>query len=282
MTSILKTKPAALALAFAGLAGLLYGCGSASNNDQGTTFTATGFFADSTGATGDTGAVIALGRDVPTLQTDGNDFGVADPVRLDGRAASTFIGLQNRFGGRADTLADDAVFIRTERIDCDYEIPGSDIGIPSDSNPLGTVIEAGGSAFAEFLVISPDLFSFLNVNRNSLPELPFRMNARCSAVGVTRNGATITTNPVNYLILVADAAECCTGVGVFGGGGFQEGEGTGGTPDFFGGDDTTGGTGTGGTGTGGTGTGGTGTATEEDTSDTGSTADGDSGSASGT
>lgn len=268
MTSILKKLPSILLLA---AAGNIYGCGNSSNNDQGTSFTATGFFSDSSGTTGDGGAIIALGRDVPTLEAE-DSLGVAPPVRIDGQAATTFIGLQNRFNQRPGTLQDDGVFIRTERVDCEYVVPGAQIAIPGDSNPLGNVIEAGESTTSEFLIISPDLFSFLNVNRSLLPELPFRMTAVCRAVGVTRAGATLTSNSLNFLIVVSDAAECCTGVGIFGSGGFQEGEGTGGTPDFFPIDDGTDGTGLGGTG--GTGIGGVGTAGATGTGATGTGATG--------
>ena len=133
-------------------------------------------------------------------------------------------------------------FIRVDRIDCSYDVQGADprLQIPVDSFSVGAVVPptpgnvATTTAFSEgvfgFEVVSPDLFAFLNVNRNLLPELPFRATATCSAVGVTQAGDTLETNRLNYFLQFGDVAECCTGEP-----GFQNGPGTGGTLQTFGG-----------------------------------------------
>jgi hypothetical protein len=181
----------------------------------------------------------------------------------DGNIVFTHIGLQNRLSSQ---------FIRVVRIDCSYDIPGASplLAIPNDSFNSANVIAAAGTAadtdggptagegstvVMGFDLVSTDIMSYINVNRNLLPQLPFRMNVTCSAVGVTQAGDTLVTNELVYPILFVDAAECCTGAPVENGGnlgGFQSGTGNGGGINFTDGTDSSAlGTGTGtGTGTG--------------------------------
>lgn len=230
-----------LALVSAMLCGGL-ACGGSTNNDQGTSFLATGFFRNADGDEGVTGAQLPLALDpaVPPITTE-DEEGEGDQGGVlpgDGLTFITFLGLQNRLTNQ---------FLRVVRIDCDYDIPGADptLVIPQDSYNFATVIQpAAGDpddpdanpqpseAFAGFQMLSTDLYSYLNVNRNRLPQLPFRMIASCRATGVTQAGDTFTTNDVLFPITFVDIAECCTGssteiVGVIGG--FQQGPGTGGT-----------------------------------------------------
>lgn len=222
MSIFSKTRNVAIATAF--LAAGLYGCGSASNNDQGTSFTAIGFFQDGDGDVGDAGRTTVL-------FSDSGDF--------DGRSETTFMGMRNRLSTQ---------FIRVDRIDCDYTVPGASVSIPSDSMSTNALLEAagGGSAssssgssggtagtsvqYSEFFIVSPDIYSYLNVNSNSLPELPFRMTATCRAVGVSQSGDTLVTNDLNYEIVFTRAAASPTE----GNGG---GAGTGGDIDGSEGDD---------------------------------------------
>lgn len=196
------------------------GCGGSSNNDQGTSFTAIGFYTDSTGEAGDAGSILTLFTDVSPTQTEG-------------LYSTTFMGFQNNLSNQ---------FIRVSRIDCSYEVQGSFIDIPSDSFPGNVVLasspvaEAGAPApesaqnsskgYTEFIVVSPDIYSYLNNNRAYLPELPFRMTATCSGVGVTQAGDILTTNPLNYFVQFVEESECCTGAGATPG--FQTGPGAGG------------------------------------------------------
>ena len=237
------------------LAGAL-GCGS-SSNDQGTSFLATGYFildsdaADAEGAPS-AGQILPLSSDVAGLP-----IALPNGTALsgDGLVATVAMQLHNRLATQ---------FIRVVRIDCNYSVPGASIAIPSDSFPQGTVIQPTGQlpdisagpddggddtvtgpnsqlpteVTTEFTVVSADLYAFLNVNRASLPELPFRMTATCSATGVTQAGDVLTTNSLNYFIQFVDVAECCTGTGTNNGGGFEEGPGVGGDFDSFDEEDT--------------------------------------------
>lgn len=194
-----------------------FGCGSASNNDQGTSFLALGFFQDTTGTIGETGTIVPLFTDVADPTLGGGD----------GRSVITFLGLQNRI---------ETQFIRVIRVDCRYDIEGSNLQIPDDSFTFSTVLGEVGSetpgaiGYAGFEIISPDIFAFLNVNQNSLPQLPFRMTVACTAVGTTQAGDTLTTNEVYYFVQFVDFAECCTGDGNTPG--FQTGPGSGGDIEF--------------------------------------------------
>jgi len=223
------------------LGAVLAGCGGGTtNNDQGTSFLALGYFDDSTGDVGRSGVSALLGPDSAIITSDGG-------FQADGNAVGVFIGFQNRLSNQ---------FIRLERIECAYDVPGANPGfrIPNDSHntaaiisaspsaddrdedgnpiPLGTDGENSGSRlFYGFPIVSTDIISYLNVNRNSLPELPFSLIATCQGVGVTQAGDVLITNPVQFQVEFLDQAECCTGsTGEIGGddGGFQGGTGNGG------------------------------------------------------
>jgi len=195
-------------------------CGSGgSRNDQGSSFLAFGYFADTTGTVGETGAILPMFT----------DFSVGGS---DGLQRITYMGLRNLMTRQ---------FIRVVRVDCDYQVEGSFIKLPSDSfgfsTVLGPVPDAVAAVDAEpiaqisysgFQVLSPDLYSFLNNNRSLLPELPYRMVATCAATGVTQSGTTMTTNSLNYFIQFVEPSECCTGAEFDGIPDFQQGPGTGG------------------------------------------------------
>ena len=239
-----------LTLVSALIAGANFGCGSGSplgggstNNDQGTSFLAYGYFSDVAGATGVSGLYTFLAPDnnsvVPT-PAGSVIGGTLQTYPYDGRFTTLFMGLQNRLSSQ---------YIRVTRIDCDYFVPGSDpsLVIPSDSFNTGTVIAASGipetpipggpqagvgsKGVVGFNLISTDVYSFLNVNRNRLPELPFRMIAECKAIGIGQAGDVIVTNPLATTVTMLDAQECCTGGTITTPlGGFQTGTGSGGEP----------------------------------------------------
>ncbi len=230
---------------FAGiLAGAAIGCGGgsplgggATNNDQGTSFLAFGYFPDTESTAGVTGVNTFLSND---SNTGTDDDGGNALQGAGGREIIITMGIQNRLRSQ---------FIRVARIDCDYTVPGADpsFSVPSDSFNGGGVIAAAGPSTtpggpqagsgsilkSSFTVLSTDIYSYLNVNRNYLPELPFRMLATCRAVGITQAGDVLVTNDLPFQIIFLDQAECCTGEdgenpGVLGG--FQTGPGVGGTP----------------------------------------------------
>ena len=162
------------------------GCGT--SNNQGISFRALGFFADGTGATGDTGRNVSLDldREVP------ND------VDGDGNADGGFLGLENNM----------VQGIQVERVDLTYRVTGSSLSIPSDAYGLSERLgpssgqEPNNSAmkFSQILIVSPAIFQFINDNRNQFPQPPFSMIATAQAVGVTDSGDPFSTNKVSYQI----------------------------------------------------------------------------------
>ncbi|MCC6220239.1 MAG: hypothetical protein IT291_03250 [Deltaproteobacteria bacterium] len=208
------------------------GCGSATNNDQGTSFLALGFFETGDGDAGDAGTVVYLNNDVEGLQGVIPLFVPIDKDPEEEGLQGGYIGLQNNLS---------AQFIRSERIDCCYTVPGADssLNIPCDSWHFTTVLPASegeepATSYSQVEIVSPDIIAYLNVNTNSLPELPYRMVAECTVVGVSQAGDVFETNPVFYQIQFAELPECCEGVGEGFGGGFQEGAGVGGDINSFG------------------------------------------------
>ena len=190
---------------------------------------------------GDSGTIVYVESDIPGRQGIYPPFVPVDKNPDEDGIQGGFIGLQNNLYCQS---------IRTVRVDCDYEVQGADAGlsIPSDSFPITATLEGrqegcgmsassdegGGTErvyqmFAQIFVVSPDILSFLAVNQNRLPELPYRLTAICRAVGVTQAGDVMVTNDVNYTVLFAETDECCS-TGNPGPAGFQTGGGTGGTP----------------------------------------------------
>ncbi len=225
-------------LALGSIAGAVSCGGTGSNNDQGTSFLALGYFGDETGGTGLSRVDALLAPDSATIVTAGG-------FQADGNQVDVFIGFQNRLSNQ---------FIRLERVECSYAIPGASplLAIPDDSYNTAAVISAspssddrdpdtgeavplptdGGSRlFYGFTILSPDLISYINVNRNLLPELPFRMNVSCRGVAVAQSGDVLISNDVLFEVRFVDQAECCTGASgetIGDDGGFQSGTGSGG------------------------------------------------------
>lgn len=174
----------------------LISCGKAgTNNDQGVIFQSTGYFADVTGAVGRSFIVAPLSSNT----SDFGGFGA-----FNGRTTTTFIGLKNSLSTQ---------FLNLTRIDCDYQIAGASISIPSDSFTAGGLIPKVGALFYQFEILTPDITAFLNVNRNSLPELPFRMVASCSGVAISEAGDTLVTNRSPITIQFVEAAAVSTNPG---------------------------------------------------------------------
>ncbi len=187
------------------LALLAASCGSTSNNDQGTSVTALGFY----GVTISSGTITATttpetGKIVEISPDSGGFAGLELNQVLAG------VGVQNRLSTQ---------FFRTVRVDFSYDVPGSSIDIPNDSTPMTLLLSAAGdgtatvssaTAIGTVQVVSPDILSFLNVNRNSLPALPFRMNVMATVTGVTQSGDVLTTNEIGYFVQFAERDECCT------------------------------------------------------------------------
>lgn len=193
MSMLKKTMNALLIVLLASL----LSCGKAgTNNDQGVIFLSTGYYGDVDGGTGSTGEVVPLSSNT----SDFGGFGA-----FNGRTVLAIIGLRNNLGSQ---------FLNLTRIDCNYSVPGASINIPSDSFTVGGLIPAAESElFIEFQILSPDIIAFLNVNRNSLPELPFRLTASCAGVAISEAGDTLVSNRSSYNIQFVEQAAVSTNPG---------------------------------------------------------------------
>ena len=205
-------------------------CGGGTNNDQGTSFTALGYFMGGDEEDGDVGTIVYVNEDVP-LNGSIPLFVPVDKNPDEDGLQGGYLGVENHLKSQ---------YIRVTRIDCDYDLQGADpsLSLPSDSFNVTSVVAAAGGdddqgsgiettgeskAFIQFFMVSPDVLSYLAVNQNLLPELPYRMTAMCRAVGVTQAGDLIVTNDAPYTILFAEMPEGLQIVG-----GFDTGPGTGG------------------------------------------------------
>ena len=214
------------------------GCGGSTNNDQGTSLLALGFFEDGTGEVGDVGTLVYINQDVP-FQIPGQASPLFVPVDKDLEEEGLqggFLGIENRLTSQ---------FVRMTRMDCDYDIQGSSVAVPSDSWGFTTVLgpapdgtedtgnTTGGTSnnitYSQVIIVSPAILSFIANNLNNLPELPYRMTAVCTAIGVSQAGDVFETNEVFYSILF-DEADAAT----FFGSAAAVGAGTGGDFSSFG------------------------------------------------
>lgn len=215
------------------VAGVL-GCGSSTtNNDQGASFSALGFFqlAEDGTSTGDPKGLSGFNT---SLSSDSAASGYA-------RQSTALLGLENRLRFS---------FIRVTKVDCDYFVPGASIPIPSDSfatngfigaspdiggpqiggtggsggvggtggssgsstdtastsNAVtgGNATGAGTKQYVTIQTISPSIFGYLNSNRNALPEYPFQLQILCTATGITNAGKVLETNPVGLTAVMIE------------------------------------------------------------------------------
>lgn len=175
---------------------LSFGCGSASN-DQGVSFTLLSYMALEEG-------------NVCSLDTAASVYTSSLGLDEDSGGAATFgcVTVQNNLTGE---------FIRTERIDLSYFIPGATEQPPSTSSPLAFVLgplgsdedsatTGGGSSLSPgftslgsraslgFLLVSDETHRWLSLNRDKLPEPPFTMHVTSSIVGVTSAGDVLQSN----------------------------------------------------------------------------------------
>lgn len=211
MQLFVDSKLAAIGFKF-GLAALFaataIGCGSASNNDQGVSFTNLGFFAP-------------------------DEEGVCQPdVGLTGLAinfsSQSEPGFGSEFGGACVGVANNMISqsVRTQRIRTDYIINGASENPPSTLqaftaflNPVevsstpsvatGGGETAGSGATAQglgsfvvggFVAVPAEVRSWMILNRAKLPELPFTMTITTTIFGITSAGDQLETNPAVYLL----------------------------------------------------------------------------------
>lgn len=106
--------------------------------------------------------------------------------------------------------------INVERIDFEYEIPGSRIAVPMNSMPTGFRINPANAdpattpapfGQANVLLVQPDgqmipstLVQLLRQNEPSLPQAPYVMIIHVTAHGRTDTGDTFVSNELRYTV----------------------------------------------------------------------------------
>jgi hypothetical protein len=184
------------------------GCGGDSgDNDNGIAFRAVGFFQGT------------LNEGICTVPTaneaiaDQSNNLVLDSALLDsGYPAGAFfcrgyLWLENNLRNQA---------VVVDRLDFEYEIPGSRIGVPDHSssvgiriNPINTDPETSPSPFGppnvyigipEAQMIPASLVLFLRQNRQALPQLPYTMIVKMTAHARSDAGDGFDSNEVRYTV----------------------------------------------------------------------------------
>jgi hypothetical protein len=176
---------------------LLSGCGS-SNNDQGVSFSNIGFFAAaSTGGCGSGGTPLTS-LNVPISSVNETPAGGGGEVRA-------VISLQNNLQGQ--TVRPDRVFFEYEVSGASDQPPGTAVALSGLLGPgsTGGTTLPGGAGTASCLsfdlpIVTSDVTTFINLNRQSFPELPFTMQVTAVASGVTSAGDRIEANQQSIFI----------------------------------------------------------------------------------
>lgn len=205
------------ALLLMALLPMAVGCGDAHRNDQGVSFLNAGWCADFECKTG-----LAYMRSCLSILGEATLDNLASPGAL--------IVLQNNLSGE---------YIRLQRVHHSYHVYGASIQPPDTSVAANGVIlpsngqkdddEMGGSTLPGNLTeqqdgdeipvmgqilkywvpfITPDVASFISLNRNAMPEPPFTMVVESYAEGVTSAGRRIYSN-TGYMEFQVYADEAC-------------------------------------------------------------------------
>jgi hypothetical protein len=193
-----KIKIGLLVGAFSAI-GFLVSCGGSTNNDQGVSFTLLGFRSSCSGE----------GDDITTPNLSGMTaaLDLSSTDETPGSSGDVIVGLvlENNLSTQ---------FVRAQRAFISYTIPGSSVQPPSTSVPISAFLDkAGGTpgsggtsatptsgssgdskACAEFQIVPAEIRQWLVLNRNSLPELPFGMEASLYVTGLSSAGDRFDSN----------------------------------------------------------------------------------------
>lgn len=190
------------------IAGLLVvGCGDSGDNDNGVAFRAVGFFQ---------GEIQEDKCQVPTTSkaiADQSNNLVLDSALVDsGYPAGVFfcrayLWLENNLLGQA---------LLVDRLDFEYEVPGSRIGLPAHSssigirlNPINANPDTSPSPFGppnvyiglpEAQIVPASVVLFLRQNRQTLPQLPYTMIVKMTAHAHSDAGQNLVSNEIRYTI----------------------------------------------------------------------------------
>lgn len=168
----------------------MLGCGTATNNDQGVSFTMLGYsVAANASATPGSGSSAAACSTAPNLSS--GVFAIGTQTETSGSTPQVLAGVVVR-----NNLT--TQFVRTVSIQFEYIIPGAQIQPPSTTVPYGGVVaKSGGLQCGVVSVVPPQVLSWISLNRESLPEPPFLVIARGQVTGTTQAGDVLSTNPVD-------------------------------------------------------------------------------------
>ena len=175
---------------------VMIGCGTASNNDQGVSFTMLGYsVAASASGTPSSGSATGCST-APNLA--GGTFAISTSTESAGSTNQVLAGVvvQNNLTTQ---------FLRTQSLSLEYIIPGANIQPPSTAVPYGGVVAKGGGLQCGVVtLVPPQILAWLNLNRSSLPELPFLLIVRGTVTGSAVGGDVLTSNPVDIGFTVVE------------------------------------------------------------------------------
>ncbi|MBX7143743.1 MAG: hypothetical protein K1X79_04780 [Oligoflexia bacterium] len=186
------------------VAGSLFGCGSATNNDQGVTFNFLGFFESSGTGTGD--LPTALGSiSFPLSDPDAED--VSEGNSSGAGSVNAVIATENFLGCQG---------LRADRVYLSYTVPGALENPPSTTVVVSALMgpSSGGAeaaaactsslpagylnlssrAFATIAVVPASIRQWMILNKASLPEPPFNMIVSATIGGVSTAGDRFESN----------------------------------------------------------------------------------------
>lgn len=194
----------------------MLGCGSATNNDQGVSFTMLGYSVANTATTPAAGGSAVACSTAPNLS--GGVFALGQVGETSGSSGQVVAGVvvQNNLTTQ---------FIRTQSIHLEYIIPGASSQPPTTAIPYGGVVaKAGGLMCGVVPVVPAPIVSWMSLNRNSLPETPFMLIVRGQVTGTTVAGDVLTSNPVDIgFTVVTDNVIPPVGATIPAGGASEEG-----------------------------------------------------------
>jgi hypothetical protein len=187
-------KSAMQGLVFALAVGALWGCGSASNNDQGASFT-----------------LFQMTPSSSSVPLSRSEEGTTSTGALTGT-----YGFQNNLLGQG---------IRLQRLFLRFFVEGSSEQPPETTVAIGAVLGPAGPAPADSdgspggslpegfesipntanisaFVLPPEIMSWLNLNRSLLPEPPYSITIEAYATGITTAGDRLDTNPLGTSVTI--------------------------------------------------------------------------------
>jgi hypothetical protein len=185
-------------------AGIVAGCGSTGNNDHGVAYTLTDIYNNAREKKPLAALIMPLSDagSSENVAAEGGAVWVAPAVRnnLEGGANAD---VSNETGGGSVNPYLRAPFIQGERAYPSYYIPGAQVQPPSTSTPYGGIATGyGGASWADTIIVTPDVRSWLIMNKDLLPEPPFVMTVTIEIQGTSSAGDTYFTNPMDFPIEV--------------------------------------------------------------------------------